>query len=140
DVVVKALHFNTRFLAELLDRIEEGVRPEDMVPPEIVFLPEELTRMEKEVRAVRIPEAILHRIEYFAAGFEFFEPGARQLEYMTKDTVKVTAVPFETFNDPGDAAVTGAQTRNGLSVRALMTCLVFAKALAWFRGNREVQF
>ena len=34
----------------------------------------------------------------------------------------------------------GSQTRNGLSVRALTTCLVFIKALAWFRGSAEVSF
>jgi hypothetical protein len=34
----------------------------------------------------------------------------------------------------------GTQTRNGLSVRALMTLLAFAKALAWFRGNKSVTF
>src|SRR4029079_5690468 len=83
---------------------------------------------------------LLRRIEFFAAEFEFFEAGARQLEYMTKDTVKVAAVGFESFGDPGDAASPGAQTRNGLSVRALMTCLVFAKAIAWFRGSAEVSF
>ena len=33
DVVVKALHFNTRFLGELLERIEAGVKPEEIVPP-----------------------------------------------------------------------------------------------------------
>src|SRR5678816_3484156 len=114
DVVVKALHFNTRFLPELLERIEDDVRPEDMVPPEIVFTAEELQAMAGEIRAVRIPEPLLRRIEFFAAEFEFFEAGARQLEYMTKDTVKVAAVGFESFGDPGDAAITGAQTRNGL--------------------------
>jgi MoxR-like ATPase len=49
-------------------------------------------------------------------------------------------VPFETFAARGSAEDLGAQTRNGLSVRALTTCLVFAKALAWFRGGREVGF
>ena len=59
DVVVKALHFNTRFLDELLTRIEEGVAPEDMVPPEIVFTQAELDRMEREVRAVHLPPAVI---------------------------------------------------------------------------------
>ena len=140
DVVVKALHFNTRFLPELLDRIEGGFRPEDVVPPELVFTPGELDRMDKAIRAVRVPEPLLARIEFFAAEFEFFEPAARQIEYMTKDTVKVTAVPWETFTEGRDVAITGAQTRNGLSVRALMTCLTFAKAMAWFRGHAEVAF
>jgi MoxR-like ATPase len=140
DVVVKALHFNTRFLGALLERVEAGVRPEETIPPEIVFSPAELDRMEKEIRGVVLPDPLLRRIEFFAAEFEFFEPGARQIEYMTKDTVKVASVPFESFSDPGDAAIAGAQTKNGLSVRALMTCLAFAKAVAWFRGAHEVSF
>ena len=140
DIVVKALHFNTRFISELLDRIEEGISPQDMVPPEIVFEPAELERMEREIRAVPISDSLRRRIEFFASEMEFFEPAARQLEYMTKDTVKVAGIPFETFTDADELAVIGSQTRNGLSVRALMTCLVFAKALAYFRGNPEVVF
>jgi MoxR-like ATPase len=140
DIVVKALHFNTRFISELLERIEDGISPEDIVPPEIVFEPAELERMEREIRAVPISDSLRRRIEFFASELEFFEPGARQLEYMTKDTVKVAAIPFETFTDADELAVIGSQTRNGLSVRALMTCLVFSKALAYFRGNPEVVF
>ena len=140
DVVVKALHFNTRFLGELLERVESGLRPEDAVPPEIVFTPGELDRMEKEIRAVTLPAPLLRRMEFFAAQFELFEPGGRTLEYLTKDTVKLAALSFESFGRRADLEDLGAQTRNGLSVRALMTCLVFAKALAWFRGNAEVSF
>lgn len=33
----------------------------------------------------------------------------------------------------------GCQTRNGVSVRNLMTLLLFSTALAWFRGNDEVE-
>lgn len=138
DVVVKALHFNTRFLADLLDRIEQGISPEDIVPAEIVFTGDELDRMEREIRAVRLGDAVRRRIEFFAAEFEFFEPGAKRLEYMTKDTVKVAGVPFDSF--PAASEQLGGQTRNGLSVRALMTCMSFAKAMAWFRGATEVSF
>jgi MoxR-like ATPase len=139
DVVVKALHFNTRFLGELLDRVESGQKPEDLVPPEIVFTQAELDRMEKEIRRITLPQPLLRRIEFFASEFEFFEQGGRTIEYQTKDTVKVAAVPFETFR-VGGAEDLGTQTKNGLSVRALTTCLVFAKALAWFRGSSEVTF
>jgi len=140
DVVVNALHFNTRFLGELLDRVESGRKPEDDVPPEIVFTQAELDRMEREIRAVAFPDALLERLGFFAASFEYLEQAARTLEYQTKDTVKVAAVPFESLGVRGAAEDLGAQTFNGLSVRALTTCLVFAKALAWFRGNREVAF
>ncbi|MEB3735853.1 hypothetical protein ULF88_21295 [Halopseudomonas pachastrellae] len=33
----------------------------------------------------------------------------------------------------------GCQTRNGLSVRSLMSLIVYAKAMAYFRGNSEVE-
>ncbi len=144
DVVVKALHFNTRFLSELLDRIEGGFRPEEVVPPEIVFTPGELDRMDKAIRAVRLPDPLLRRIEHFASWFEFLEPAARQVEYMTKDTVKLAAIDLAEVaaRDAGkDAALDlGRQTQNGLSVRALMTILSFVKAMAWFRGAPEVSF
>jgi MoxR-like ATPase len=140
DVVVKALHFNTRFLGALLERVESGQKPEDDLPPEIVFSSDELDRMEREIRAVVLPAPLLRRVEFFASSFEFFEPAGKTLEYLTKDTVKIAGLPLEGLGkspDPGDL---GAQTRNGLSVRALTTCLVFAKALAWFRGESEVTF
>ncbi|MGC4122282.1 MAG: MoxR family ATPase [Myxococcales bacterium] len=54
DVVVKALHFNTRFLSELLTRVEEDVRPEEVVPPEIIFKPVELDLMEREILAIEL--------------------------------------------------------------------------------------
>ncbi|MGC4122281.1 MAG: hypothetical protein QM765_48400 [Myxococcales bacterium] len=72
------------------------------------------------------------------------EPAARQLEYLTKDTFKLSGVDAgtlattETGKDP--VADLGTQTRNGLSVRSLMTCMVFFKAMAFFRGERKVSF
>lgn len=144
DVVVKALHFNTRFLNELLIRIETGVKPEDIVPPEIVFTEEELNRVEREIREVRISRELRRRLEFFASHFEFFEPAARQLEYMTKDTVKLAGIEFETLaaqeTGKDGLADLGSQTLNGMSVRALMTILAFVKAMAYFRGAAEVSF
>ncbi|MCX7023004.1 MAG: AAA family ATPase, partial [Spirochaetes bacterium] len=139
DVVVRALHFNTRFLGQLLSRIEAGIKPEEAVPAEIVFTPEELELARREVLAVGLPPGVLRRIEHFASQFEFFEPAGSQFEYRTKDAVKVSGGDFarlsasETGKDK--AADFGQQTRNGLSVRALMTSLVFVKAIAFFRGS-----
>ncbi len=144
DVVVKALHFNTRFLGDLLVRIEQGVKPEEIVPDQIVFTQEELDRIELEIRAVRLPHDLRRRLEFFAAQFEFYEPGARQLEYMTKDTVKVSGVEFHSLDGAqtgtDGVADLGRQTRNGMSVRALMTALIYIKAMAYFRGADEVTF
>jgi len=142
DVVVPALHFNTRFLGDLLARIEEGVKPEEVVPRQIVFTGEELTRAEREIRAIALPADILRRLQFFASHFEFFEPAARQVEYMTKDAVKVSGGDLAALasSDAGKDAVAdlGSQTLNGLSVRAMMTALVYVKAMAYFRGAAEV--
>ena len=140
DIVVAAMHFNTRFLEELLLRIEAGVRPEQVVPKQIVFTEAELDRIQRGILDVRVPAAIRRRLEFFASHFEFFEPAARQLEYMTKDTVKLAGIEFHTLagSESGKDTVKdlGGQTRNGLSVRAFMTTLIYIKALAYFRGEQ----
>lgn len=144
DVVVKALHFNTRFLGELLKRIEENVRPEEVVPGDIVFTEAELDAAAEQIRAIELPPPLLKRLEFFAGHFEFFEPAAHQVEYMTKDTVKLAGADLTSLaaGETGrDRAVDlGGQTFNGISVRALMTALVYVKAMAWFRGKRTVDF
>ncbi|MCR9141927.1 MAG: AAA family ATPase [bacterium] len=146
DVVVKALHFNTRFIKDLLQRIESGSKPEEMVPEEIIFTAAELDRMHDEILQVELSMPLLRRIEFFASQFEFFESGAEQIEYKTKDTAKLSGIDFrmlasseqesgkDKLKDPG------SQTENGLSVRAIMTCLSFSKALAYFRGSDVVTF
>ena len=142
DVVVKALHFSPRFLGDLLARIEADIRPEEVVPPAIIFTEDEIDRMYKEVLEVEVPPPLLRRLEFFATQFEFFEQAAEQFEYKTKDTVKLSGLDFRQIyaQDTGRDKVKdlGMQTRNGLSVRALMTCLVFVKAMAYLRGAAEV--
>jgi MoxR-like ATPase len=142
DVVVKALHFNTRFLRELLTRIEEGYSPESIVPRQIIFAEEDSDRMNREILAVTFPKELRRRLEFFASHFEFFESGGEQLEYKTKDTVKVSGGDLSLLAsaDTGRDRVKdlGSQTRNGPSVRALLTLLTFLKGMAYFRGNREV--
>jgi MoxR-like ATPase len=143
DIVVKSLHFNSRFLSDLLDRIESGVRPEEIVPPEIVFTESELDRMDKEIRSVAIPPAILRRIEFFSAQFEYFESAATQFEYKTKDTAKLAGIDWNqmtaTESGKDKQKDLGAQTKNGLSVRAMMTTLTFVKAMAYCRGSHQVE-
>ena len=143
DIVVKALHFNTRFLGELLARIEEEIKPEEVVPPEVIFREQEIDRAHAEILEVKLPAELRRRIEFFTSHFEFFDRAADQLEYKTKDTVKLANVDLHLLhagNRQRQLKDLGTQTRNGLSVRALMTVLVFAKALAWFRGHAEVAF
>jgi len=143
DVVVQALAFNSRFLGELLTRIEEGIRPEAVVPKQIIFSETELDRMSGEIRQIVLPDAIRRRIEFFASQFEFSELAAEQLEYKTKDTVRLAGIDLKTVTakETGKDKVRdlGTQTKNGLSVRALMTILHYAKAICYFRGNAEVE-
>jgi MoxR-like ATPase len=143
DIVVKALHFNCRFLSELLDRIEGGIRPEEMVPQEVIFNQEETEQLHQQIRTLSIPTNILRRLEFFASQFEYCESAATQFEYKTKDTVKLSALDWyqiasqETGKDK--LKDIGAQTKNGISVRAIMTILSFVKALAYFRGANQVE-
>jgi len=142
DVVVQALSFHPRFLEELLVRIEENARPEDFVPPEIVFTPDEIAQMDRQVRKVSVPAAVRRRLEHFASQFEFLEAAGTRLEHLSKDTALLSGLEWSDVlrADSGRdrLAELGAQTRNGLSVRVLMTLLSYAKALAWFRGKPEV--
>ncbi len=143
DIIVKALHFNTRFLKDLLTRIEENIKPEEVVPAQIIFTPEEIDQAHKEILEVRLSDALRRRIEFFTSHFEFCDGAADQVEYKTKDTVKLAAIDFNLVGqETGKDLIKdlGSQTRNGLSVRSLMTLLVFAKAMAWFRGKEEVEF
>ena len=142
DVVVKALHFNNRFLKDLLTRVEADIHPEEVIPQQIIFTAEEQERMNKEILAVEVPHDLLRRLEFFASQFELCEPAGDQLEYKTKDSVKLSGIDFHNITalETGKDRLKdiGAHTRNGLSVRALLTALTFIKAMAYFRGARTV--
>jgi len=142
DIVVKALHFNTRFIRDLIQRVEENFKPEAMVPKEIIFSEAEIETISQDIRAIRFPEPLRRRMEFFASQFEFFESGGEQLEYKTKDTVKLSTTDFSILSslDQGKDKKKdlGSQTKNGLSVRAIFTCINYAKALSYFRGLEEV--
>ena len=142
DVIVQALAFNPRFLDDLLTRVEENVRPEEVVPRQIVFSEAEVDRLQPEIRGVEMPVEIRRRLEFFSSQFEFCEVAGDQFEYKTKDTARLAGVEWHTLTaqETGRDRLKdlGCQTRNGLSVRLLMTLLIYSKALAYFRGNRVV--
>lgn len=143
DIVVKALHFNCRFLGDLLERIESGIRPEEMIPAEIVFSEGEFDEIHKQIRAIPVPANILRRFEFFSSQFEYCESAAKQFEYQTKDTVKLAGLDWHQVigaeSGKDKLKDIGAQTKNGISVRAIMTTLSFVKALAFFRGGSQVE-
>lgn len=143
DVIVQALAFNPRFLNDLLLRIEEDIRPEELVPAEIIFTEQEVDRMGVDIRRIGVPEPVRRRLEFFASQFELSEIAGGQFEYMTKDTARLSGIEWRQLAaaDSGRDRLKdlGCQTRNGVSVRNLTTLLVYAKALAFFRGNGEVE-
>ncbi len=142
DIVVRALHFNTRFIEDLLKRIELNFKPESIIPEEIIFSTEEINTINKEIRKIEISKPLRKRIEFFCRQFEFFEPASTRLEYMTKDVAKLSGLDMKTLfrKEGGKDQVKdlGSQSTNGLSVRKIMTLLMFSKAMAYFRGNKEV--
>jgi MoxR-like ATPase len=143
DIVIRAFHFNTRFIEDLQKRIETNAQPEAMIPEEIIFTEGELDRINGQLRAVPIAPPLRKRIEFFCRQFEFFEPASDRLEYMTKDTAKLSGLDLRTLfrQETGKDLVKdlGSQTTNGLSVRKITTLLLFSKALAYFRGNAQVE-
>ncbi len=142
DVTVQAAGFNSHFFDELVLRVEVGDKPEENVPAELIFGSAERSEVRRQIRAVPIPADVRRRLEFFFSHFEFVQHGGRRFEYRTKDTVTTSggrvAEAIEA-NSGADLAVDlGAQTLNGLSVRALQTLIMYSKAIAWFRGSPEV--
>lgn len=142
DVTVQAASFNSRFLDELITRVEAGEKPEEHVPAELQFSAEEQSEIRRQIRAVEIPTHVRERLRFFLSHFEFAQHGGRRLEYRTKDIVTTAGGDVSDVinaNTGADLNVDlGAQTRNGLSVRALQTLILYAKAIAWFRGDAGV--
>jgi MoxR-like ATPase len=143
DVVVQALAFNSRFLGDLLTRIEERLRPEEVVPRQIVFSESEIDRIQEAVLAVELAQPVRRRLEFFASQFELCDVAADQFEYKTKDTARLAGAEWHTLvaRDSGRDRLKdlGCQTTNGVSVRALQTLIHYAKAIAYFRGNASVE-
>ncbi|HVK63145.1 MAG TPA: hypothetical protein VM694_01655, partial [Polyangium sp.] len=92
--------------------------------------------------AVPVPASVLDVLGFFAGQLDFCRRASDVLEYRNKDTLhlagkKVAHVCNE--DCPLDKNVhVCTQTENGVSARALQAILLFAKALAYFRGKSEV--
>jgi MoxR-like ATPase len=141
DVVVRAVPFNSGFLTTLLQRIEADTTPEELVPGEIIFTSDELDRIYKAILKVTLPTTVLDRLGFFLGQLDFCRMASPQFESKSKDTLKLsgqTVGAVCTEQCPLDKKVhLCTQSENGVSARAYQTCLHFAKALAYFRGNAE---
>src|SRR5499425_1292404 len=71
DVVVRAVPFNSGFLAALLARIEADKAPEELMPSEIVFTADELEQIYDAILKVVVPQEVLDRIAYFLGQLDF---------------------------------------------------------------------
>ncbi|MEX2682306.1 MAG: ATPase [Candidatus Sigynarchaeota archaeon] len=142
DIVVIALNFNSFFLDDLLYRVESGQKPENLVPKDIIFTPEELDQAYKDIMKIPIPKPVLRRLEFFTAQFDFCDLAAEILEYKSKDVIRLAGKTLSEVcrNECGRDKIKNlcSQTQNGISVRARLTIINFAKAMAYFRGNPEV--
>lgn len=142
DIVVIALNFNSFFLDDLLFRVESGQKPENLVPKDIIFTPEELDLAYKDIMKIPIPKPVLRRLQFFTAQFDFCDLAADIIEYKSKDVIRLAGKTLSEVcrNECGRDKVKNlcSQTQNGISVRGRLTIINFAKALAYFRGNPEV--
>ena len=142
DVVVRCTPYHARFLNQLVDRIESARRPEEFIPADIVFTNEELDDADAEIRAIEVPMDVREVLGFFIGQLDFCRRASTQLEYMNKDTLhlagrKVAHVCNEDCPlDKRENLCT--QSENGVSARSYQTLIHYAKALAWFRGQRAV--
>src|SRR5215468_2327024 len=143
DVVVRAVPFNSGFLAALLQRLEADKTPEELVPSEIVFTAGELEAIYGAILAVTVPADVLERMAFFLGQLDFCRMASPQFEFKNKDTLKLsgaTVAQVCTEQCPLDKKVhLCTQTENGVSVRSYQTAIHFAKALAYFRGHDAVE-
>jgi MoxR-like ATPase len=143
DVVVRAVPFNSAFLDTLLRRLEADKTPEEMVPADVVFNPDELERIFAAILAVDLPEDVRERLGFFLGQLDFCRMASPQFEAKSKDTLKLSGQTVSAVCNeqcPLDKKVhLCTQTENGVSARAYQTGLHYAKALAYFRGHAAVE-
>jgi MoxR-like ATPase len=142
DIVVRCTPFNAHHLDTLIGRVGAARRPLDAVPSEVVFSAAELDSLEREIRAVPFPDEVRDALGFFAGQLDFCRRASNRLEYMNKDTLHLAGrrVAHVCNEDcPLDKhSNLCAQTENGVSARAYQTLILFAKALAYFRGSGAV--
>jgi len=116
---------------DLLNRIETGVKPEEIVPPQIIFTPDQWDQLHRQILAVRVAPEILRRLEFFASQFEYCKQAAWQLEYKTKDTAKLSGIDWAHLAslDTGKDADWFQSTQ--IVILAIVTAIGFAAFLIW---------
>src|SRR5262249_31593479 len=143
DVVVRCSPFHSQHLCVLAERIATAHSPEEFVPNDIVFRPDELDQADEEIREIVVPADILNHPGFFLGQLDFCRRASDQLEYMNKDTLHLAGRRVaQVCNEdcPLDKQENlCSQTENGVSPRAFQALLHYAKALAYFRGQPRVE-
>ncbi len=96
--------------------------------------------MGAQIRAINCSPEVRRRIEFFSSQFEFVRCRGRAVRIQDQGHSAPSAgVEWRmlTAQETGKDRLKdlGAQSKNGISVRTLMTLLHYAKAMAFFRGN-----
>jgi MoxR-like ATPase len=152
DVVVRAAPFSPAFADKLMDRMQQGATPEELVPQDLVFTKQELDAIYEDILKVTIPAEVLDEVGFLMGALEFCRLASPVFEYKTKDTLKLSGVTKGGMEVLAAATVGKlcteckldkktnlcTQTENGISTRALQSLLHYAKAMAWFRGKSVV--
>lgn len=142
DLVVRCAPLHSQFLHTLGERIEQARSAEEFLPRDIVLSPEELDEADRLVRAMPVPEGVYDLLGFLFGQLDFCRRASDRLEFMNKDTLHLAGrrVGHVCNEDcPLDKQThLCTQTESGVSPRAFQAVIHFAKALAWFRGQREV--
>lgn len=142
DAVVRTTPYSARHLEALLERVTEAKSPEDYIPRDLLFSPEELDDLDAEVRGVEVPADVLELLGFFACQLDFCSRASDRLESKNKDVLHLAnrrVAHVCTEECPLDKLTNlCSQSENGVSARAYQSILRYAKALAYFRGELAV--
>jgi MoxR-like ATPase len=143
DVIVRAVPFNSGFIQTLLSRVESGSSPEELVPQDIIFTDAELDEAFVQIQKVGVPPRVLQFLGFLLGQLDFCRMASAEFENMSKDTLHLSGKTVGSVCNedcPLDKkANLCTQTENGISARVYLTALHFTKALAYFRGKKEVE-
>ena len=143
DVVVRCASFHARHLDVLAARITTDQAPEQTVPSDIVFTTDELEEADQRIRAIQLPDGVLDLLGFFLGQLDFCRQASDDIHAMNKDTLHLSnrrVAHVCTEDCPLDKHLNlCSQTENGVSPRTYQAIIHYAKALAFFRGNIEVQ-
>lgn len=143
DIVVRAVPYSSHDISHLALRVTNRRAPEDVVPREVVFTHEELDAIGQQIREIPVEVRAMEALGLLSAQLDFCRQASRQLEFMSKDTVHLAGKQLaHVCNEdcPLDKHENiCSQTEHGISARAHLSTLLFAKALAYFRGENEAK-